>query len=96
MLMTGIDTWLATRRASGFTLAGYERHLHQFAEFAAARGDDHVRAETAVAWASEKTTPGQRNRHYQRIVQLARYLHAEDPPGTSRPCSTTSSTARSR
>lgn len=79
MLMTGIDTWLATRRASGFTLAGYERHLHQFAEFAAARGDDHVRVETAVAWASEKTTPGQRNRHYQRIVQLARYLHAEDP-----------------
>jgi integrase len=78
MLMTGIDTWLATRRASGFTLEGYERHLHQFAEFAAARGDACVRAETAVGWASEKGTPGQRNRHYQRIVQLARYLHAED------------------
>jgi integrase/recombinase XerD len=77
--MTRIDTWLATRRAGGFTLKGYERHLHQFAEFAAARGDDHVRAETAVAWALQKATPGQRSRHYQRIVQLARYLHAEDP-----------------
>ena len=79
MLMTRIDTWLATRRASGFALEGYERHLHQFAEFAAARGDDHVRAETAVAWALQKATPGQRCRHYQRIVQLAGYLHAEDP-----------------
>lgn len=79
MLMTRIDTWLAERRASGFTLEGYERHLRQFAEFAAARGDDHVRAETAVAWASQKATPGQRYRHYQRIVQLARYLRAEDP-----------------
>jgi integrase/recombinase XerD len=78
MLMTRIDIWLATRRASGFTLEGYERHLHQFAEFAAARGDDYVRAETAVAWASQKATPGQRVRHYQRVVQLARYLHAED------------------
>ncbi len=79
MLMTRIDTWLATRRASGFTLKGYERHLYQFAEFATARGDDQIRAETAVAWALQKATPGQRARHYQRIVQLARYLHAEDP-----------------
>ncbi|MEE9254138.1 MAG: tyrosine-type recombinase/integrase [Pseudomonadales bacterium] len=79
MLLTRIDRWLATRRANGFALEGYERHLHQFAEFSAARGDDHIRAETAVAWASQMATPGQRNRHYQRIVQLARYLHAEDP-----------------
>lgn len=79
MLMTRIDTWLATRRASGFVLEGYERQLHQFAEFAAARGDDHIRADTAVAWALQKATPGQRRRHYQRIVQLAGYLHAEDP-----------------
>lgn len=78
MLMTRIDTWLETRRASGFTLKGYERDLHQFAEYAAARGDDHVRAETAVAWALQKGTPAQRDRHYQRVVQLARYLHAED------------------
>jgi hypothetical protein len=52
MLMTHIDRWLAARRASGFALEGYERHQHQFAEFAATRGDDHIRAETAVAWAS--------------------------------------------
>jgi len=79
MLMTLIDTWLATRRASGFALRKYERHLRRFAEFAAARGEDHVRAETAIAWASHAATPGQRCRHFQRVVLLARYLHAEDP-----------------
>ena len=79
MLMTLIDTWLATRRASGFALRNYERHLHRFAAFAAVRDEDHVRAETAIAWASQEATPGQRCRHFQRVVQLARYLHAEDP-----------------
>jgi integrase len=78
MLTTGIDTWLAARRASGFALKKYERHLHRFAEFAIARGEDHVRAETAIAWALLAATPGQRRRHFQRVVQLARYLHAED------------------
>ncbi len=79
MLMTLIDTWLATRRANGFTLEKYERYLYGFAEFSATRDEDHVRAETAIAWALQLATPGQRRRHYQRVVQLARYLHAEDP-----------------
>ena len=48
MLMSRIDTWLARRRASGFSLKKYEVHLHRFAEFAAARGEDHIRAETAM------------------------------------------------
>ena len=79
MLMTLIDTWLAMRRASGFALTNYERQLHRFAEFASDCGEGHVRAETAIAWASQAATPGQRCRHFQRLVQLARYLHAEDP-----------------
>jgi integrase len=78
MLTTLIDTWLATRRASGFALRQYERHLHRFAAFAAARGEDHLRTDTALAWALQAGTPGQRRRHFQRVVQLARYLHAED------------------
>lgn len=78
MLMTLIDTWLATRRANGFTLKKYELQMHRFAKFAAARGEDHIRAATAIAWALQLTTPGQRRRHYQRVVHLARYLHAED------------------
>ena len=79
MLMTLIDTWLATRRANGFALTNYERQLHRFAEFASDCGEGHVRVQTAIAWASQAATPGQRCRHFQRLVQLARYLHAEDP-----------------
>jgi integrase len=79
MLTTHVDAWLSLRRATGFVLKGYERHLRRFAEFAAARGEDHVRAATAVAWASQAATPGERHRHLQLIVHLARHLHAEDP-----------------
>jgi site-specific recombinase XerD len=78
MLTTLIDTWLATRRASGYALKKYERHLRRFAAFASARGEDHIRAATAIAWASQGPTPGQRRLHFQRLIQLARYLHAED------------------
>jgi integrase/recombinase XerD len=78
MLTQLIDDWLARRRANGFGLRDYERHLHRFAEFAAARGEGHIRTETAVAWAGQAGTPGQRRRRFQRIVQLARYLNAED------------------
>ncbi len=78
-MMTLIETWLAARRASGLRLKNYERHLRPFAEFAAARGEDRVRTETAVAWALQANTAGQRNRLYHRVVHLARYLHAEDP-----------------
>jgi integrase len=78
MLTRLIDTWLAMRRAQGFALRHYERDLHRFAELAAARGEDHIRTETTVAWARQAGTLGQRRRHFQRIVQLARYLHAED------------------
>ena len=79
MLRMLIDTWLATRRASGFALTKYERELHRFAEFSADRGEDYVRAQTAIVWASQAATPGQRCRNFQRLVHLARYLHAEDP-----------------
>ncbi|MGK5089722.1 tyrosine-type recombinase/integrase [Bdellovibrionota bacterium FG-2] len=79
MLMALIDTWLATRRASGFKLQKYEQNLRRFAEFSAARGENHIRANTAIEWASQMATPRQKCRHFQRVVQLARYLHAEDP-----------------
>jgi integrase/recombinase XerD len=79
MLTTLIDRWLAARRASGLTLKYYELHLRRFAEFAAARGEDYIRADTAVEWASQAATPGQRYRRFHPLVALARYLHAEDP-----------------
>ena len=57
MLTRLIDTWLAMRRANGFALRDYERHLHRFAAFATACGEDHIRTDTAVAWAGQAGTP---------------------------------------
>jgi integrase len=80
MLSTHADIWLTRRRAGGFALRGYERHLQRFATFAAARGEEHIfRSATAIAWAAQAATPGERQRLFQIVVGFARYLHAEDP-----------------
>jgi integrase len=79
MLISDIDRWLALRRTGGYILRNYELHLHRFAEFAATRKDTFIRRETAVAWASRIRGVVPRSRFYQRLVQLSRFLHAEDP-----------------
>ena len=79
MLTAFIATWLAARRANGFSLTNFERDMGQFAEFSAARGEEHIRAASAIEWAAQAATPGERYRRFHRVAQLARYLHAEDP-----------------
>ena len=54
MLMQAIDTYLALRRAAGFRLRATERYLRYFARFASARGETHVRSQTAVDWAGKR------------------------------------------
>ena len=51
MLMHAVDRYLAIRRAAGFALIPIEGYLRHFARFATARGDTHVVATTAIAWA---------------------------------------------
>ena len=79
MLTALIATWLAGRRAGGFLLKTLERDLQPFVELSAARGEEHIRAATAIEWAAQAATPGQRYQRFQKVAQLARYLHAEDP-----------------
>lgn len=79
MLTTTIEKYLSTRRANGFKLKNYEYNLRRFADFSIARGDDHIRTETVIAWVLQMNTPKQKRLHFQRIAQVARYLHAEDP-----------------
>lgn len=79
MLMQHVEAYLALRRAGGLALRPHERQLRQFAELAATRGEDHVRAETAIAWASKTSTERERRRRLGRVICFARYLHAEDP-----------------
>jgi len=79
MLTQLVDAYLAVRRTGGFGLKQTEGYLRRFAEFATARGEQHVRVVTAVAWATQASTADARRRRLQPLVIFARYLRAEDP-----------------
>lgn len=78
MLTAPVERYLSLRRGLGFELREAARHLRAFAAFAAARGDTHIRASTAAAWAAEAPSPNARHVRLRDVVRLARFLHAED------------------
>jgi integrase/recombinase XerD len=78
MLTAHVERYLALRQTLGFRLRDTARHLRAFARFAAARGETHIRAATAVAWAAEAPSPGARHVRLRNVVHLARFLHTED------------------
>jgi integrase len=79
MLIALVERYLSLRQTLGFTLRNASRNLRAFAQFAADRGNTHIHAATAMAWASEATSPSARHVRLCDIVHLARFLHAEDP-----------------
>ena len=78
MLTAHVERYLALRQTLGFRLCKTARHLRAFARFAAARGETHIRAATAVAWAAEAPSPGARHVRLRDVVHLARFLRTED------------------
>lgn len=78
MLTSAVESYLALRRAMGFRLkeAGYQ--LLSFAQFACERGDQFIRANTAIEWAGLGASLPQRARRLGAVIRFARYLHAED------------------
>jgi len=79
MLLRDIERYLSFRRELGFSLRGDEYLLKSFARFAAHRGDSHVRRNTALDWAAQAPSPGQRDRRLRRVILFARHVRAEDP-----------------
>lgn len=78
MLMNAVDSYLAVRRAAGYKLRGQEYLLRSFARFAAGRGEDTVLAESAIEWASETPSLGQRDERLKTVARMARHLRIED------------------
>lgn len=74
-----LDEYLAVRRAAGFKLAATECRLRRFVAFAAEREEQHIRVDTAVAWAGEACSPHERHVRLCDVVIFARHLRAEDP-----------------
>lgn len=79
MLIAPVERYLSLRQALGFKLREVSMNLRAFARFAADRSETHIRAATAVAWATEASSPSARYVRLRDVVRLARFLHAEDP-----------------
>ncbi len=79
MLIVHVERYVSLRQALGFRLREVSINLRAFARFAADRGETHIRASTAVAWATEASSPSTRYVRLRDVVRLARFLHAEDP-----------------
>jgi integrase len=78
MLIHNVERYLSLRRTLGFTLRNTAQRLRAYAQFAADRGDTHVNATTAVEWAEAAPSPNARHVRLRDVVNLARFLHAED------------------
>ena len=79
MLSAAVDSYLAMRRTLGYRLRDTENILRDFAAFASAKEDTHVRTQTVLEWI--RTANGSPLRGCVRlrtVVRFARYLHAED------------------
>ena len=78
MLIPAIDNYLAIRRAAGFRLRVAEGLLRAYGRFAAARGETHMRARTALDWAALAPSVSQRGRRLEAVTIFARHAQAED------------------
>jgi len=77
-MMAAVETYLAVRRAAGFTLSNTEYLVRSFAGFATDQKQTHIRTATAIDWASQARSVEQRHTRYQTICRFAHYLRVED------------------
>jgi integrase/recombinase XerD len=84
-MITAVESYLAVRRAAGFTLSNTEYLLRSFSAFAADKKQTHIRTATTIDWASQARSVAQRHTRYQTICHFAQYLRVEDPRHESPP-----------
>lgn len=78
MLTAEVERYIVLRQSLGFHLRNEAGNLRAYAQFATARGDDHVRTATAIEWAETAPSPHSRHIRLRNVTKLARFLHAED------------------
>jgi integrase/recombinase XerD len=84
-MIAAVESYLAVRRAAGFTLSNTEYLLRSFAGFATDRKQTHIRTVTAIEWASQAGSVAQRHTRYQTVCRFAQYLRVEDSRHESPP-----------
>ena len=78
MLTRLVDSYLELRRSTGFRMKVKQYLLHNFASFAAERGETYIRTLTAVEWAAQAPSEGQRANRLGMLRVFARFARAED------------------
>ncbi len=73
MLTQLVDSYLELRRSTGYRMKVQEYLLRNFASFAAERGETHVRTRTAIAWATQAPSEGQRANRLGMLRVFARF-----------------------
>jgi integrase len=84
-MIAAIESYLAVRRATGFTLSNTEYLLRGFAAFTADQRQTHIQTATTIAWASLAKSVAQRHTRYQTVCRFAQYLRVEDSRHESPP-----------
>src|ERR1700693_515693 len=84
-MIAAIETYLAVRRAAGFTLSNTEYLLRSSSSFAPDQKQPRFRPATTIRWASQARSVAQRHVRYQTVRLLAQYLCVEDSRHESPP-----------
>src|SRR2546427_12741633 len=77
-MIQAVENYLALRRALGFELKNADYLLHSFARWTAQRKEIHIRACTAIEWATQGPSVAQRDTRLKTVCRLAGYLRVED------------------
>jgi integrase len=78
MLSTDVTRYVELHRAVGFRFHTQHQLLRGFAAFADAHGDEFVRIERALDWASRSSSPAQRRNRLLEVRRFALAMRPED------------------
>jgi integrase/recombinase XerD len=78
-VIAAVESYIALRRATGYSMRDTDRVLRSFGRFAAERGDHLVQVKTILDWARRAKSAERREALVRKVAPLARHLHAEDP-----------------
>ena len=84
-MIAAVESYLAVRRAAGFTLSNTEYLLRSFADFATDQKQTPIHTATAIDWASQAGSVAQRHTRYQTVCRFAPHLRVEDSRHESPP-----------
>lgn len=79
MLSSIVEHHIALHHATGYLFRKQSILLRDYARFAEAKGEDVVRATTALEWAGRGPSAGTRHGRLEVVRRFARLMHAEDP-----------------